>query len=87
MERIMVKGEEACSYTVEEFIKATRPDGFGHLYFNGEHICAYTDILCDACNKELVQPEDDPEKLVIHVWADRAWCQECFERWVADSDW
>lgn len=86
MERQIIKGEEAYSYTVEEFIRATRPDGLGHIYFNGEHIAAFEEVVCDSCNAEIIQPEDATEELVVHVWADRAWCQECFERWVTGSD-
>ena len=86
MERQMIKGEEAYSYTVEEFIRATRPDGLGHIYFNGEHICAFEEVVCDSCNAQITQPEDEPGRLVTHVWADRAWCQECFERWVTSAN-
>ncbi|MDD4869556.1 MAG: hypothetical protein PHR77_03260 [Kiritimatiellae bacterium] len=86
MEKAIIKGEEMVKYTAGEFIRATRPDGLGHIYFNDEHIVAFEEVICDCCNKELIQPEDEPDKHVIHVWADRAWCRQCFERWVLKQE-
>lgn len=81
MEKQTIKGEEVASYTVAEFIKGTRPDGMGHIYFDGEEIAAFDEVICDLCNKDIVQPADKPEELVVHEFAGMAWCGECFERW------
>ena len=83
MEKTTIKGDEVVKYTVEEFIRATRPDGLGHIYFNGEHIAAFEEVICDACNANLVQPEDKPEEFVVFSLLDRAWCKKCFEEWAA----
>ena len=77
-----VKGEEVIKYTVAEFIKATRPDGLGHIYFNEEHIAAFEEVICDCCNADIVQPEDMPEAPAVFAIPGAAWCQECFQRWV-----
>jgi hypothetical protein len=81
MEQYIIKGEEVSSYTVEEFIRETRPDGFGHIYFNGEHIAAFEEIICDCCNANIVQPLDKPGELTVFAIPGAAWCRECFERW------
>lgn len=76
-----VKGEQVMKYTVEEFIKATRPDGLGHIYFNDEHIAAFEEVICDSCNADINQPEDKPEEPTVFAIPGAAWCRECFERW------
>lgn len=82
--REKVKGEEVAKYTVPEFIAATRPDGFGHIYFNEEEIAAFAEVICDCCNAEIVQPEDSPEELTVFAIPGAAWCRECFERWASE---
>ena len=86
MEKQIIQKEEAYSYTVKEFIRATRPDGFGHIYVDGLDCGGMSEVLCDSCNKEILQPEDEPGKLVVHLWENMAWCQECFERWVVGTE-
>ena len=81
MERTYEKGEEVNIYTLDEFIKATRPDWFGHIYLDDVAIAAFEDVLCDCCNAEITQPEDEPHKHVVFCLLDRAWCKKCFERW------
>ena len=82
MEKSIIKGEELVKYTVEEFIRATRPDGLGHIYVDAVDCGGMREVLCDSCNKEVIQPENEPDKPMVYVSADRAWCRECFERWV-----
>lgn len=77
----IVKGEEVACYTVEEFIKATRPDGLGHIRFNGELIASFEEVICDCCNANIVQPEDRPFELTVFAIPGAAWCKECFEEW------
>ena len=81
MEKQTIKGEEVVSYTVEEFIKATRPDGLGHIYVDGIHCGGMREVLCDCCNAEIVQPENEPQRLMVHVLANNAWCGRCFFEW------
>ena len=81
MERKIMKEEEVVSYTVAEFTMATRPDGKGYIFLDGEKIAEFEEVICDCCNAEIVQPEDDPEKLVVHVIANNAWCDKCLENW------
>ena len=84
VERQMIRDEEVIKYTVEEFITATRPDGLGHIYFNGEHIAAFEEVICDCCNADIVQPENSPGELVVFCIPGAAWCKDCFERWMAE---
>ena len=81
MEQKIIKGEKVISYTVEEFIRETRPDGFGHIYFNEELIASFEEVICDCCNANIVQPEDRPEEATVFAIPGAAWCRECFERW------
>jgi len=83
MERRAIKGEEVTCYTVNEFIKATRPDGLGHIWFNDELIASFKEVLCDLCNAPLVQPEDRPDELMVFAIPGAAWCRECFEEWAS----
>ena len=78
--------EEVVSYTVKEFIKATRPDGFGYIHFNGMEIAAFTEVLCDSCNVQITQPEGEPDAKVVHVFANRAWCCDCAKRWLGGNE-
>lgn len=82
MERTTINGEEVIKYTVEEFIRATRPDGLGHIYFNGEHIAEFEEVICDCCNADIVQPEDKPKEMVVFCVPGAAWCNKCFEKLV-----
>jgi len=67
------------SYTLKEFIEAERPDGKGHIAVNGNDI-SFDEVLCDVCNKVIVQPENDPDKKVI--WIEDTWglCEECKDK-------
>jgi hypothetical protein len=85
METTMVKGEEAYSYTVEEFIRATRPDGLGHVYVDDIHCGAFREVLCDCCGDEIVQPEDNAQETVVFTIPGFAWCKKCFGWWVEGS--
>lgn len=82
MIRAKVKGEEVESYTLAEFISATRPDGKGYIFFNEEKIAEFEEVLCDCCNAQIVQPDNEPDKLVVHVLANNAWCTRCFTEWL-----
>jgi hypothetical protein len=82
VEQRVLRGEEVTAYTVEEFIRATRPDGLGHIYFNDEHIAAFEEVICDCCNAEIEQPEDNPEALAVFAIPCAAWCKRCFEEWL-----
>ena len=79
--REVIKTEEVTKYTVAEFIKATRPDGLGHIYFNEEHIATFEEVICDSCNADIVQPEDNPDEPTVFAIPGAAWCRDCFERW------
>ena len=81
MGKAIVKDEEVIKYTVKEFIRATRPDGKGHIYLDGKEIAAFEEVLCDCCNMEIIQPEDKPDELVVFCLPSVAWCGNCFERW------
>lgn len=73
--------EEVVSYTVEGFIRATRPDGYGYICLDGRKIAAFEEVLCDICNKRIVQTEDEPDKTVVHVIENMAICGSCLKRW------
>jgi len=81
MEQNIIKGEEVKGYTVEEFIRATRPDGQGHIYLDGQLIASFEEVLCDFCNARIDQPQVAPRALMVFSLMDRAWCRECFTRW------
>jgi hypothetical protein len=81
MEKTYISGEEVVMYTLEEFIRATRPDGLGHIYVNGEHVAEFEEVICDWCNVDITQPEKEPGTSVVFLTMNRAWCRECFERW------
>ena len=73
------------AFSVEEFIRAFRPDGLGHIRMEdgeGEEVfdSTFEEIVCDLCNCEIVQPEDDPLKKVVFVLDGYAICEECRER-------
>lgn len=78
------RGEEVTLYTVEEFIRATRPDGLGHIYVDDVDCGGMSEVLCDCCNAEIVQPENSPGELVVFCIPGAAWCKDCFERWVTE---
>ena len=80
----MFRDEEVTLYTLEEFIRATRPDGLGHIYVDGMDCGGMSEVLCDCCNAELFQPEDNPEELVVFCIPGAAWCKGCFERWLTE---
>ncbi len=81
MERIIEKGEEVIMYTVDEFIRATRPDGKGYIYLDGEKIAEFEEVICDCCNADIIQPEDQPDELMVFCIPGMAWCRKCFEDW------
>ena len=73
------------AFSVEEFIRAFRPDGLGHIRMedgDGEEVfdITFEEIVCDLCNCEIVQPEDDRLKKVVFVLDGYAVCEECRER-------
>jgi len=73
------------AFSVEEFIRAFRPDGLGHIRMEdgeGDEVfdITFEEIVCDLCNCEMVQPEDDPLKKVVFVLDGYALCEECRER-------
>ena len=74
---------KAVGYTVAEFIAAFRPDGMGHIVVecDGEVTdIAFDEILCDLCNRQISQPEEDPFRRVVFVLDDFALCEQCKER-------
>ncbi len=76
---------QVMAFSVEEFIRAFRPDGLGHIRMEdgeGEEVfdVTFEEIVCDICNCEMVQPEDDPLKKVVFVLDGYALCEECRER-------
>ena len=81
MEQIVIKEVEVVRYTIEEFIRATRADGLGHIYVDGVDCGGMREVLCDCCGEQIVQPEDNPGKLVVFLLLNRAWCRDCFLRW------
>ena len=80
----MFRGEEVTQYTLEEFISATRPDGLGHIYVDGMDCGGMSEVLCDCCNTNIIQPENSPAELVVFCIPGAAWCKDCFERWLAE---
>ena len=73
------------AFSVAEFIGAFRPDGLGHIRMEdeeGEEVfdIPFEEVVCDICNCEMVQPEDDPLKKVVFVLDGYALCEECRER-------
>jgi hypothetical protein len=70
------------AFTIEEFIRAFRPDGLGHIRMEdgeGKEVfdVTFEEIVCDRCNCELVQPEDEPFKKVVFVLDGYALCEDC----------
>ena len=70
------------AFTTEEFIRAFRPDGFGHIGMQdgegkGVFDIPFEEIICDVCNGEIVQPEDEPLKKVVFVLDGYALCEDC----------
>ena len=70
------------AFTIEEFIRAFRPDGLGHIRMEdgeGKEVfnVTFEEIVCDLCNCELVQPEDEPFKKVVFVLDGYALCEDC----------
>lgn len=86
MGKTIIRGEEVFKFTLDEFIKATRPDGLGHIYFNGEHVIGFKEVICDRCNAEITQPENRMNELVVFSLLDQAWCRKCFETWEGRHD-
>lgn len=78
-------GDEVTHYTVEEFIQDTRPDGMGHIKISDMSDDApvtdipFSEVVCDYCNAEITQPEDEPQKEVVHVLGTYAICDDCYE--------
>ena len=56
-------------------------DGQGKEVFD----ITFEEIVCDICNCEIVQPEDDPLKKVVFVLEGYALCEECRERLREDA--
>jgi len=82
----LADGEEIVHYTLEEFITTTRPeDGLGHIKITdmttGEVTSdiKFSEVVCDFCNAEITQPEEDPEREVVHVNGSYALCDSCYE--------
>ena len=68
--------------TTEEFIRAFRPDGLGHIRMeddDGTELfdVAFDEIICDICNCQMVQPEEEPLKKVVFVLDGYALCEDC----------
>lgn len=59
---------EFIGYTVSEFMKKFRPDGKGHIshirFDDGGKDITFDEIVCDVCNKEIVQSSDMNEKVI-----------------------
>ena len=73
-------------YTLKEFVNRFRPEGKGFIAFNEEIIAEFTEVLCDSCNIEIVQPEDEPDKKVVFMPDEyHAWCEDCFNEFVSES--
>ena len=74
-------------YTLKEFIQKFRPDGKGHIWFNEEHIAEFEEVLCDSCNKQIMQPENEPDKKVVFMPDDaHAWCEDCFKEFGSETE-
>jgi hypothetical protein len=63
-------------YTVKEFKEKYRPDGKGHQII-GDHDTPFDEVVCDICNAEIVQPENEPDKKVIWMDSVGAYCENC----------
>lgn len=80
----LANGEDVLHYTLEEFIKTTRPDGLGHIIISDMNIdepptdITFDGVVCDFCNAEIVQTAD-PEDEVVHVVGSYAMCDACFK--------
>lgn len=81
MEQTIENGELVSAYTVQDFVRTTRPDGYGYIYLDDEEIARFEEVLCDNCNAHITQPVDDDQKQVVFCLLDRALCTQCFERW------
>ena len=68
------------SYTLREFIEAYRPDGLGHIVLDfGDEVTdiPFTEVICDICNAEITQPDDEPDRKVVFVLDTDALCENC----------
>ena len=67
--------------TLEDFIKVYRPDGLGHIViddFEGKSTdISFSEVVCDICNAEIIQPEDDPYRATVFVLDGYALCEKC----------
>ena len=67
------------SYSHKEFMDHFRPSGFGSIKVVNEDPIYFTEILCDLCNKEIIQDPKDPDKKIIFVTGTYAlWC-DCLD--------
>ncbi|MFA5858422.1 MAG: hypothetical protein WC955_05095 [Elusimicrobiota bacterium] len=74
-------------YTLKEFITKTRPDGKGYIMLDGELIAEFTEVVCDSCNAEITQPENEPDKKVVFMPDEyHAWCEDCFSKYGGEED-
>jgi len=74
---------EIQGYTVPEFIATFRADGLGHIVVEvGEDVTdiSFPEILCDLCNDEITQPEEEPFQKVVFVLDGYALCECCHRR-------
>lgn len=63
-------------YTLAEFIKEIRPDGLGHIIVEDTDI-PFEEVICDFCNDEIRQPDEEPAKKVVFVEDNWAACDKC----------
>lgn len=64
-------------YTLKEFIKAFREDGYGHIVIDNKEDIKFKEVICDICNHEILEDEENNLKKVVFVLDSYALCEKC----------
>ena len=73
-------------YTLKEFIKKFRPKGLGVIKVGAEDPIYFKEVICDICNKEVLQPNKKPNQKVIFVIYNYALCSECIKETIKNHE-
>lgn len=74
------------SYTLKEFIKEIRGDKPGYIKVFDNDPIYFNEVICDICNVEITQDENDLNKKVVFVLDTYALCQDCIKETIKNNE-
>ena len=65
------------SYTMKEFLNIYRRDGYGYIKVADYEPIKFKEVICDICNYEILEDNNNKNKKVVFILDDYALCEKC----------